>query len=433
MMQGPSSERDEPGHAHAHSDELALDHPHADAPAEHGHAHADEPGHGHPHVDESVEHGHAHISAPVAPGDHKHADTPAGADDHAHEHDEHGHDHADGADDHQHVHHSGPLGWLSELFGGHSHGAPTADEALEGSADGIRAVKVSLLAMFLTAVLQLAVVVFSGSVGLLADTIHNFADALTSIPLWIAFVVGQRAANRRYTYGYGRAEDVAGLAIVTVITLSAALAAWESIRKLLNPEPIGYLGWVMAAAVIGFIGNEAVAIYRIRVGTRIGSAALVADGQHARVDGLTSLAVLVGALGVWAGFPIADPLIGLVITLAIMFVLRDALREVWWRLMDAVDPSLVTKLEAAAHAPGVEAVNDIRVRWIGHTLHAEANVQVDGSLSTTEGHAIAEEVRHAMFHAAPWLRSVTVHVDPSEHDGVDRHTVTEHHTPTRGT
>jgi cation diffusion facilitator family transporter len=283
--------------------------------------------------------------------------------------------------------------------------------------------------MFVTAALQLVVVLSSGSVALLADTIHNFADALTSIPLWIAFVVGRRAANRRYTYGYGRAEDVAGLAIVLVITLSAALAAWESIRKLLAPEPIQYLGWVMAAAVIGFIGNEAVAIYRIRVGTRIGSAALVADGQHARVDGLTSLAVLIGAFGVLAGFPIADPLVGLLITLAILFVLRDALREVWWRLMDAVDPSLVEKLEAAAQVSGVQAVDDVRVRWIGHTLHAEANVQVDGELSTTEGHAIAEEVRHAMFHTAPWLRSVRVHVDPCEHDGHDHHAVTGHHTP----
>jgi len=317
------------------------------------------------------------------------------------------------------------------LFGGHSHGAPTADEALEGSAEGIRAVKISLVAMFVTAMLQALVVAFSGSVGLLADTIHNFADALTSIPLWIAFIVGRRAATRRYTYGYGRAEDVAGLAIVLVITLSAALAAWESIRKLIEPQPIGYLGWVMAAAVIGFIGNEAVAIYRIKVGNRIGSAALVADGQHARVDGLTSLAVLIGALGVLAGFPIADPLVGVLITLAILFVLRDAVREVWWRLMDAVDPSLVEKLEKAAQVPGVQSVEEVRVRWIGHTLHAEANVEVDGSLSTVEGHAIAEETRHAMFHAAPWLRTVTVHVDPCHHDGVDHHGVTDHHAPQR--
>jgi len=276
------------------------------------------------------------------------------------------------------------------------------------------------------------IVVFSGSVALLADTIHNLADALTAAPLWIAFVVGRRPANRRYTYGYGRAEDVAGLAIVAMIALSAAIAGWESVRKLMHPEPMQYIGLVIAASVIGFIGNEAVAIYRIRVGKRIGSAALVADGQHARVDGLTSLAVLFGALGVLAGFPMADPIVGLLITIAIVFVLRDAVREIWWRLMDAVDPALVDRLETAAEkVEGVQAVDEMRVRWIGHTLHAEANVEVDGSLTTLDGHSIAEEVRHAMLHAAPWLRSATVHIDPCHHDGRDHHAVTSHHFPDR--
>jgi cation diffusion facilitator family transporter len=351
-----------------------------------------------------------------------------GAPAHGHAHDdEHGHD------DHDHEHHGGPLGWLADLFGGHSHGAATADEALEGSADGIRAVKVSLIALFLTAVLQAGVVAMSGSVGLLADTIHNLADALTSVPLWIAFVIGRRAATRRYTYGFGRAEDIAGLTIVLIITLSAVVAGWETIRKLWSPEPLQYIGWVIAASIIGFIGNESVAIYRIRVGQRIGSAALVADGQHARIDGLTSLAVLFGALGVLAGYPLADPIVGLLITIAIVFVLRGAVREIWWRLMDAVDPALVEKLESAAmHVPGVESLDEVRVRWIGHTLHAEANVGVDGDLSTSDSHAIAEEVRHAMLHAAPWLRSATVHVDPSRQDGRDHHAVTSHHFPTRG-
>jgi cation diffusion facilitator family transporter len=175
-----------------------------------------------------------------------------------------------------------------------------------------------------------------------------------------------------------------------------------------------------------------VAIYRIRVGQRIGSAALVADGQHARVDGLTSLAVLFGALGVLAGYPLADPIVGLLITIAIVFVLRGAVREIWWRLMDAVDPALVEKLESAAkQVPGVQSLDEVRVRWIGHTLHAEANVGVDGDLLTSDSHAIAEEVRHAMLHAAPWLRSATVHVDPSQHDGRDHHAITSHHFPIR--
>jgi cation diffusion facilitator family transporter len=420
-----------------------------------GHDHDHGPGGHHSgtdgHAHENDGHGHDHnaplsaVHARAAKGDHDHApavSTANGKDrgaahDHphvgGHGHDDHTHDGGHAHDgDHGHEHQGGPLGWLAELFGGHSHGAPVADEALEGSAEGIRAVKVSLVALFATAALQAFVVYFSGSVALLADTIHNLADALTAIPLWIAFVVGRRAATRRYTYGYGRAEDVAGLAIVAMIALSAALAGWQSIQKLLSPEPILYVWWVIAASIIGFIGNEAVAIYRIRVGQRIGSAALVADGQHARVDGLTSLAVLLGALGVLAGFPLADPIVGLLITIAIVFVLRDAVREIWWRLMDAVDPALVERLETAVRdVPGIQALDEMRVRWIGHTLHAEAIVQVDGSLSTLESHAIAEEARHAMLHAAPWLRSAMVHVDPCRHDGQDHHTATSHHFPDR--
>lgn len=395
--------------------------------ATHDHDHHD--GHVHDHAgrgDTAQAHGDAHTHADAHDDEHAQSDAHThGGHGQSHD-DDHGHDHAG---EHGHEHRSGPLGWLGELFGGHSHGVPTADEALEGSAEGIRAVKISLVGLFLTAAFQAIVVANTGSVALLADTIHNLSDALTSIPLWIAFAIGRRLPNRRYTYGYGRAEDVAGMVIVLMIALSAAIAGWESIRRLMSPEPVQHIWWVIAASIIGFIGNEAVALYRIRVGQRIGSAALVADGQHARVDGLTSLAVLFGALGVLAGFPIADPLVGLLITVAIVFVLRDALREVWWRLMDAVDPALVEQLEAAAHVDGVQAVNDVRVRWIGHTLHAEANVEVDGSLSTNDSHAIAEETRHAMLHVAPWLRTVTVHVDPCHHDGQDHHAVTNHHFP----
>ena len=389
------------------------------------HHHDDDRDHVHA-ASEQADHGHEHAARPAQGRRETHNHGPG--DDHDPGHDDHGHDH----DDHEHK--GGPIGWLAELFGGHSHGGPVADEALEGSDEGIRAVKVSLVALFVTAALQAVVVAFSGSVALLADTIHNLADALTAVPLWIAFAVGRRPANRRYTYGYGRAEDVAGLAIVAMIALSAAIAGWESVRKLMNPEPMSYVGLVIAASVIGFLGNEAVAVYRIRVGKRIGSAALVADGQHARVDGLTSLAVLFGALGVLAGCPLADPIVGLLSTIAIVFVLRDAVREIWWRLMDAVDPSLVEKLESAAKdVEGVQAIDDMRVRWIGHTLHAEANVEVDGALSTLDAHDIAEAVRHAMLHEAPWLRSARVHVDPCRHDGRDHHAVTNHHFPDRRT
>lgn len=354
-----------------------------------------------------------------APDDqtHAHGRARAAPDPANHDHHEHEHEHERG----------GPFGWLGELFGGHSHGAPTADAALEGSADGIRAVKVSLAGLAITAAIQAVIVVLSGSVGLLADTIHNLSDALTGLPLWIAFVLGRRPANRRYTYGYGRAEDIAGVTIVVMIALSSALAGWASFQKLLYPEPIRYVGFVAGAAIVGFLGNELVASYRIRVGRRINSVALVADGQHARADGLTSLAVLFGALGVLAGFPLADPIVGLLITVAILFVLKDAAREVGWRLMDAVDPALVDALERAARVEGVQDVQEVRVRWIGHTLHAEANVEVNESLTTAEGHAIAEAARHAMLHAAPRLRTAMVHIDPCGHSGTDHHAATAHH------
>ncbi len=185
------------------------------------------------------------------------------------------------------------------------------DDELEASAAGVRALKISLVVLAVTAALQLAVVVVSGSVALLADTVHNFADALTAVPLWVAFVVGRRAATRRYTYGYGRAEDLAGVFIVAMIALSAVVAGVESVRRLIDPQPVAYVGWVITAGVIGFLGNELVAVYRIRVGRRIGSAALVADGLHARADGFTSLAVVAGAIGVALGFPLADPVVGL--------------------------------------------------------------------------------------------------------------------------
>ena len=219
------------------------------------------------------------------------------------------------------------------MFAPHSHDASDSiDGALESSAAGIRAVKISLLALGATSIAQLVIVLISGSVALLADTIHNFSDALTAIPLWIAFALGTKAATRRYTYGFGRAEDIAGLFVVAMITLSAIIAGVESIRRLINPVPIQHVGWVAAAGLVGFIGNELVAVYRIRVGRRIGSAALVADGLHARTDGFTSLAVLFGAGGVALGFPLADPIIGLLITVAILAVLRTAARDVFRRL-----------------------------------------------------------------------------------------------------
>lgn len=332
------------------------------------------------------------------------------------------HEHLD-----DHVHHTGSRAFFRGLLRPHSHdAADSIDDALEGSDEGIKAVKRSLVALGLTAVLQLTVVAVSGSVALLADTIHNFADASTAIPLWLAFWVSRKAANRRYTYGYGRAEDLAGVFVVLMIAISSAVAGFESMRRLIFPEEIHALGWVAAAGIIGFIGNELVAQYRIGVGQRIGSAALVADGYHARTDGLTSLAVLVGAAGVWLGFPQADPLVGIGITIAILLILKDAARQIWYRLMDAVDPAILQRVEAAARgADGVQDISDLRARWVGHNLHAEMLVVADPTLSLGAAHRVAESARHEMLHAVPKLASVTVHVDPAS--DVDAHADLAHH------
>jgi cation diffusion facilitator family transporter len=350
--------------------------------------------------------------------------------DHDHGHDDHS-DHDHSHDHSGHDHPGGVRGWIASIFRPHSHdAADSVDSALESSAQGIRAVKISLVALFITAAAQALVVLATGSVALLADTIHNFSDALTAIPLWIAFVLGRRPPSRRYTYGYGRAEDLAGVFIVVMIAVSAVVAGVESVRRLLDPKDIDHVGVVIAAGVVGFLGNELVAVYRIQVGRQIGSAALVADGLHARTDGFTSLAVVFGALGVLAGFPLADPLVGLVITVAILFVLRGAATDVYQRLMDAVEPDLVDAAEASVRAtPGVVEVEDVRLRWIGHRIRAEVGVLVDSGLGVVEAHEIANQVHHTLLHDVAKLDDVTVHVGPVSADGLDHHAALQHHRP----
>ncbi|MEV6498994.1 cation diffusion facilitator family transporter [Streptomyces prunicolor] len=345
---------------------------------------------------------------------------------HAHPHDDHGHDHPH-PDDHS------PTGIrhrLGHLLTPHSHEtADKLDSALESSARGMRALWVSLAVLGVTALVQAVVVVVSGSVALLGDTVHNAADALTAVPLGIAFVLGRRAATRRFTYGYGRAEDLAGIAIVLTIAVSAAFAAWAAVDRLLDPRPVSHVPVVAVAALVGFVGNEWVARYRMRVGREIGSAALVADGLHARTDGFTSLAVLAGAGGSALGWQLADPIVGLAITAAIVLVLRDAAREVFRRVMDAVDPDLVDRAEhAVREVEGVRGVGELRLRWIGHRLRAEVAVVVDGEATVRQAHAVAVAAEHALLHAVPRLTAALVHADPAPVPGeADPHGELAHH------
>lgn len=370
--------------------------------------------HTHDHSNEN--HNHSH------PEGHDH--------DHDHQH-PHPHDHAHD-DGHHHHHGSGLWGWISTIFHlhghSHQHDALASDQAFLDNQEGIRTVWLALAALTITSLLQIVIVTWSGSVALLADTIHNIGDGLNSVPLLIAFYLARRVATRRYTYGFGKAEDVAGIFIVLSIAVSAGVVFYESIQKLINPEPMSNLGWVAAAAIIGFLGNEAVALLQIRTGRKIGSAALVADGLHARTDGLTSLAVLLAAGGTWLGFPIVDPIIGILIGIAILFITRDAIVTMWYRLMDAIEPEYMDQAEAVISGqPGVEALCRLRMRWMGHRLQAEVTIAVDPHLTTLESHHVAEQVRHDLFHAFPTLSEVIVHVDPWLESAETAHALTLHH------
>lgn len=310
---------------------------------------------------------------------------------------------------------------------GHAHTHGLVDPEVASTARGVWALKWSFAGLLVTALFQVVVVALSGSVALLADTIHNFADAATAIPLWIAFACLRLRPTRRFPYGYGRVEDLAGVVIVLVILASAGVAGYQSLARLLRPEPVTHLWAVAAASLIGFLGNETVALFRIRVGRQIGSAALVADGYHARVDGLTSLAVLGGVAGVALGYPLADPLIGLGITAAILGIVWQAARAVFTRLLDGVDPAVLDEIRRAAHhVPGVQQVGAVRARWNGHRLHAELEVAVDPGLSVSAGHGVAKEVRHQVLHHVGHVSRVSVHVDPATEPHEDFHRVEVH-------
>jgi cation diffusion facilitator family transporter len=342
-----------------------------------------------------------------------------------HDHDHTRHD--DEVDQHTHGQRRGLLGAFRQLVAPHSHDQAELIDSATATREGLRTLGISLGGLGLTAVLQLAVLTISGSVALLADTIHNVSDALTAVPIAIAFWLGRRPPNRRYAYGYGRAEDLAGIFVVAMIAISALVAGWQAAQRLVDPQLLDHPGWVAVAGLIGFAGNELVAIYRIRTGRRIGSAALVADGLHARTDGLTSLAVVGAAVGTIAGWSYADPLIGLAISAAILNVLRHAARDIYRRLMDHADPVVIGRVEHQLHhIDGIHRIDRVRVRWVGHQLHVDADVVLDAHLELARAHDILEDARHRLFHTIPRLADALLHASPT-HVAGDPHATTRHH------
>ncbi|NUP75118.1 MAG: cation diffusion facilitator family transporter [Sinomonas sp.] len=357
----------------------------------------------------STEHTHgAHTHPHGTDRDHGHDQEHAHEAEHGHSHGE-THDHGHGHE-HGHEHGTGFLAAVKEWFVPHTHdAADSIDDALEASTEGVRALKISLFALLGTTTLQFVVVLFSGSVALLADTVHNFSDALTAVPLWVAFILARRPATKRYTYGLGKAEDLAGLFIIAVVALSAIVAGWQSVERLFNPHPLENLWWVVAAGLIGFAGNEAVAIFRINVGRRIGSAALVADGIHARTDGFTSLAVVVGAFGVMLGFPLADPIVGVLISITIFVLLWGTIKSLGRRLLDGIEPDLVHRAEHTLEdTPGILGVEKLQLRWIGHRLHGTAVVSVAPGSTVEDTDQVRREAQHRLGHALPNVEEITV-------------------------
>jgi cation diffusion facilitator family transporter len=323
--------------------------------------------------------------------------------------------------DHAHPHSAA----ASDPRHGHEHGI--IDPTIATSDRGLWAIKWSFVGLFATAILQLFVALLSGSVALLADMFHNFADAATAIPLGIAFMFARRRPSPHFTFGYGRVEDLAGLAILLTILASAVVAGYASIERIFHTEDVAYLPAVAVASIIGFIGNEAVAIFRIRVGREISSEALIADGRHARVDGWTSLSVLAGATGVWLGYPLADPIVGLIITVTILGIVIQSGKAIFKRMLEGVDPHVIDEIRhVAGHVDNVRDVSDVRARWLGHRLHAEVNIAVDSSMTVGDAHRTAAEVRHQLLHHLNYLSLVVIHVDPADRSGESHHRIEVH-------
>jgi cation diffusion facilitator family transporter len=280
-----------------------------------------------------------------------------------------------------------------------------ANEAADRG-DANRAIAVSAAGLALTGLAELAIALLSGSVGLLADALHNLADVSTSLAVFVGLRVSKRPATRSHPYGWARAEDLAGLAVALVIWLSAAAAAVVSVRKLVEHGTTTHVGFGIAAAVVGIVGNQVVARYKLRVGTRIQSATLVADAQHSWLDALSSAGAALGLVGVALGLPWADGVAGLLVTGFICHVGYEVTGDLVHHLTDGVDPEVVTASAAAATGvPGVGHAH-ARARWSGRQLLVDVEGYVDPGLSVAASDELGREVERAVTAAVPEARAV---------------------------
>ena len=311
---------------------------------------------------------------------------------------------------------------------GHSHHHHDPTEST-GTARGIQALKLSLWVLGLTAAAQAVVVWLSGSVALLADTVHNLSDALVALPLWFAFSISKRKPTPHYPYGFYRVEDLVGLGVLLAIFASGIWTGYESIQRIINPKVPQNILLGIVAGLVGGLGNEVVARYRLKVGREIRSLALMAEGHHARVDALTSLGVVVGLGLVALGFPLADPIVGLILTAFIFSIVIEVGKDLILRVVGKADAHEIEEIRRVVKKiVGVEGVGSIKLQWLGHRCFADLCISVSPLISVSEAHRITEGVRHELLHHIPALVDVTIHADPHTAESPDPfHDLTEHH------
>ena len=336
-----------------------------------------------------------------------------------HHHHEHGHSHAHHHHSHDHHHHHSDnilvkIAMVLHLPGfahDHSHADLAGDRAFLDNQLAIRTVWIALVALGLTTALQVVIYAASGSVALLADTVHNLGDALNSVPLVDRILFRTSTGEPQVYLRLWPSGGYRGVFIVISIGFSAAYILFESVQRLFNPRELENLEWIALASLVGFVGNELVALMQIRVGRRIGSDAMIADGQHALIDGLTSLAVLIAVIGTLIGVPILDPIVGIVIAFAIVGITWNAIKAVWYRIMDAVDPHLVEHVDTHVRGiEGVAAIEALRMRWVGHRMYGVLKVRVAPGTTLEESQRIVAAAQREAAHVIPQMDELTVQV-----------------------